>query len=141
MAGSCYAFRTLDHAYSEKSLGSSATRAVEPGSLPQLMSYYDRINAVAPPPCDLVAVSMKRPMVTPAQRHGEFIANPASEGARLCEPQVMCIRRAPPADETRLRRNKPEMRAVAVAAWFAQRECGFVDMPRHRIVDRRQLVF
>ena len=80
-------------------------------------------------------------MVTPAQRHGVFIADPAAEGARLGESQMMGVRWPPPADEARLRRHEPEVRTVAVAAWFAQREGGFVDMPCHRIVDPRQLAF
>ena len=80
-------------------------------------------------------------MMASAQRHGVFIADPAAHGARLCEPQVVSIRWPPPADQARLRRYKLEVRTVAVAAWFAQREGGFVDMPCHRIVDPRQLAF
>ena len=76
-------------------------------------------------------------MVTPAQRHGVFIADPAPQGARLGEPQMMSVGGSPPADQARLHRDKPKMRTVAVATWFAECECGFVDVPCHGIVDRR----
>ena len=74
-------------------------------------------------------------MVTPAQRHGVFVADPAADSARLGKAQMMGVRRPPAADQARLRRHEPEVRTVAVAAWFAQREGAFVDMPCHRIVD------
>jgi hypothetical protein len=78
-------------------------------------------------------------MVAAAERDHVFIADSAAQGARLGEPQMMGVCRLPPADQARLRRHEPEVCAVAVAARFAQRECGFVDMPCHRIVDPRQL--
>jgi hypothetical protein len=128
---------TLDHANAEQCLDAPPARAVEPGSLPQIMGYHDRINLVGLPPCGLIAVPVECAVMASAERHGEFIADPAAEGARLCKPQVMSIRGPPPADQARLRRHKPEMRTVAVATRFVQRECAFVDMPGDRIVDPR----
>ena len=81
-------------------------------------------------------------MMTPAERHGEFIADPAAQRARLGEPQMVGIRRPPPADQTGLGRHEPEVRTIAIAARFIQREGAFIDVPCHRIVDpRRQLAF
>jgi hypothetical protein len=122
-----------DHAHAQKRLDSSAKWAVEPGPSPQLPSDHDRINHVRFPPRGLVSVPMELSMVTPAQRDGEFVANPAAEGAQLGKSQMVCIRRPPPADEARLRRHEPEVRAVAVAAGFAQCKRTFVDVPGNGI--------
>jgi hypothetical protein len=99
------------------------------------MSYRDRINLVAFPPCPLVTVAVERAVVTPAQRHGEFIADPAAEGPRLGVAQVVSVRRPPTADQARLGRHEPEVRAVAVAARFPACEGAFVDVPSDRVVD------
>ena len=43
------------------------------------------------PPRSLVAGAMDRAMMDPAERHGEFIAGLAAEGARLQVAQVMRV--------------------------------------------------
>jgi hypothetical protein len=48
---------------------------------------------------------MKRPMVAPAQRNGQFIADPAAEGVRLSKKKL--VRGPPPADQARLCRYEP----------------------------------
>jgi hypothetical protein len=80
-------------------------------------------------------MTMEDPMMGPAQWDRIFIANPAAEGARLGESQMMGVGRPSAADQAWLRRHEPEMRAVAVAAWFADGEGSFVDVPCHCIVD------
>jgi hypothetical protein len=74
---------------------------------------------------------MEGPMMGPAKRDGVLVAGPAAERARLSEPKVMSIRR--PANQARLRRYDPEVRAIAVAARFVQRKCAFVDVPGNGI--------
>jgi hypothetical protein len=78
---------------------------------------------------------VERAMMTSAQWDGVFVADPATDGARLCKSEMMGIGRPPSADQARLRRHEAEVRAVAVAARFAQRERTFVDMPCHGIID------
>ena len=73
-------------------------------------------------------------MMGAAERDRKLIADPTPQGARLHEPQVMRVRGAASAHEAGLRGNEFEVRAVAVAARFTQRERAFVDMPGDGIV-------
>jgi hypothetical protein len=59
-------------------------------------------------------------MVGAAQRHRELVADPAAQGARLHESEVMGVRRLPPTNEAGLRRHELQMGAIAVATRFAQ---------------------
>jgi hypothetical protein len=74
-------------------------------------------------------------MMGSTERDGKLIAGPTPQGARLHEPQMMRVRRAPSADKAGLCRNELEVRTVAVTAGFAQRECAFVDMPGDGVVN------
>jgi hypothetical protein len=56
---------------------------------------------------------VKLAVMNPAQRHDELIANPMAERARLPKSEVVSIRRAPAADQARLRTHKLAMRLVA----------------------------
>jgi hypothetical protein len=134
-AGSNCPFWTLDHAKAEKGFRPFASRTGKTSLLPQLVSYPDRIDFVALPPCDLITLSVERSMMGSAKWDCVFVTDTATKGASLREAQVMRIRRPPPADQARLRRHEPEVGAVAVAAWFAHREGAFVDVPSHGIVD------
>jgi hypothetical protein len=129
------AIRTLEHAGAEQGLETFPSWAAEPRPLPQLSGHRDRIDAVCLPPCDLVTASMQAPVVGAAQRDCILIAHSPPEGARLGEPQMMGVRRPSAADQAWLRRHELEVRAVAVAAWFAHGEGSFVDVPCHRVVD------
>ena len=53
-----------------------------------------RINAGVFPPCGFIATAVDLAMMSPAQRHGELIADLAAERAVLCEAKMMGIRRA-----------------------------------------------
>jgi hypothetical protein len=137
--------RALDHAYAQKCRVSSVAGPVEACPLPKLSSHPDGINLVGLPPCGLIPVSMENSMMGPAKWDGVLVAHPAAERAQLREPKVMSIRRPPAACDARLRRHEPEVRAVAVTARFAERECAFDDMPRNGIpyplfTDRTQFV-
>jgi hypothetical protein len=72
---------------------------------------------------------MKDSMVGPAERNRELVADPAAQRPWLGKSEMMSVRRPASAQETRLRGYELEMRAIAVAARFAQGEGAFVDMP------------
>jgi hypothetical protein len=103
-------------------------RPAEPGVLPQPLGNRDRVDAGGLPPCRLVAVAVKGAVVGAAERHGELVADPAPQGPRLHEPQMMRVRRAPSADKAGLCSNELELRTVAVTAGFAQGERALIDV-------------
>ena len=57
-----------------------------------------------------------------AERDRKLIADPTPQGARLHEPQVMRVRRAPSAHQARLRGDELQMSTVAIAPRFIQVE-------------------
>jgi hypothetical protein len=69
---------------------------------PQRASLEHRINTSLLPPCCFIAVAMDFAMMPTTQRHGEFIADLASECPALREPQVVGIARLSTANQTRL---------------------------------------
>ena len=73
-------------------------------------------------------------MVGAAKRDGKLITDPTAQSARLHEPQVMRVRRAPSAHEAGLRGNDLEVRMVAVTAGFAQGERTLIDVPGDGII-------
>ena len=107
---------------------------VQASMLPQLSSNHDRIEFEFVPPCRFVAPAMKDPVVGPAKGNRELVADPAAQRSRLGKSQVVGVRRPAAAQEARLGGNELEMRTIAVAAWFAQRESAFIDMPSNRII-------
>jgi hypothetical protein len=108
-------------------------RPVEPGVLPQPVRHRHRVDVGGLPPRRLIAVPVEGAMVGAAERHRELIADPASQGPRLHESEVMGVARLPPAEEARLRRHELQMGAIAVAARFAQGEGRFVDMANNGV--------
>jgi hypothetical protein len=104
------------------------------GLVPQPLRNNDRVEVHRHPPCRLIASPMEGTMMGAAKWNRKLVADPTPQGARLHEPQVMRVRRAPSAHKAGLPSNELEMRTVAVAARFTQWECTFVDMPRNGIV-------
>jgi hypothetical protein len=107
---------------------------VNTGLVPEPLRNSDRVDIHRRPPCRLVASPMEGTMVGAAKRDGKLITDPTAQSARLHEPQVMRVRRAPSAHEAGLRGNDLEVRTVAVTAGLAQRERALVDMPGNRVV-------
>jgi hypothetical protein len=107
--------------------------------LPQPVRNSDRADASGGPPCRLIAAPVKSTMMSAAQRHRELIADPAAQGPRLHESEVMGVARLPPTKQARLRGHELQMGAIAVAARLAQREGALVDVPENGVVRRRQL--
>jgi hypothetical protein len=61
-------------------------------------------------------MSMQLAMMSPAERHREFVADLATECTRLREAQMVWIGRPPAADQARLLNHMPDMIAVTNAA-------------------------
>ena len=77
--------------------------------LPKPLRNFQRFDIQVVPPGHFVTCLMQLLMVITAERHGEFIADLETQGARLCEAQMMRIARLTPTDKTGLRRNKPQV--------------------------------
>lgn len=86
-----------------------------------------RIEVVRPPPFLFVTGAVDLAVVRTAKRHGKFVAHFAPERPGLREPNMMRIRRLPPADQASLRSNEFQMRFIAPPPRFAEGENAFVD--------------
>jgi hypothetical protein len=73
-------------------------------------------------------------MVGAAKGNGELVADAATQRVRLGKSQVVGIRWRAPAHKAGLRGYELQVRTIAVAARFAQREDAFVDMPGNSII-------
>ncbi len=80
---------------------------------PKLHCNRDRIDIPFSPPCSLVALIMKRPMVDVAQRNRPFVADLLSERLGLREPYMVGLGRVTAAYQAGLRSNEAQMIAVA----------------------------
>jgi hypothetical protein len=67
-------------------------------------------------------------MMSPAQRHREFIARLATERTRLRKKQMMRIRRKPTANQAELFDDMPDMVAVTNASRFGEYKDVLVDL-------------
>jgi hypothetical protein len=62
-----------------------------PALLPQLQGYGQRVDIDPVPPHFLIAMLVQFPMMQPAERDGEFVADLAPQRARLCKAQMVSI--------------------------------------------------
>jgi hypothetical protein len=67
------------------------------------------------------------PVMLPAERYGELIADLAAEGARLGKPNVVGFCRPSATKDARLRCDMPQMLLVADAAWLVEGQDALVD--------------
>jgi hypothetical protein len=74
------------------------------------------VNASIFPPGGFITTAMGLAMMAAAQRHGELIADLATECALLREAQMMGICRPSPANQTRLFGYEPDVLLVTKAA-------------------------
>jgi hypothetical protein len=88
---------------------------------PKRPGRRQRIYSGALPPGCFIPAAMDLPVMRTAERHGKLIAHLAPESLRLREAQMVRIRRAPTANQTRLLHNVSDMIAVSNATRF--REC------------------
>ena len=86
--------------------------------LPEIFCGFHWHNLEIGPPRGLVAIAMQVQMVISAQWYGEFVADLASERARLGKFQMMGIAGRASADKTRLGSDESKMSLVS-AIWAA----------------------
>ena len=80
-----------------------------------------------PPPCPLVARAMRAAMMPSTEWNSELVADLAAERARLCEAEVMGVRRLAATDEAGLLGDEAKVHSIAVTARFGNREDALVD--------------
>jgi hypothetical protein len=88
------------------------------GFEPKRACGFTRIYTDLRPPGPLITAAMDFPMMPPAERHGELIADLTAKPPVLGETQMMRIRGSARANQTRLFGNKPHMLAVTNSAWL-----------------------
>jgi hypothetical protein len=107
---------------------------IETRVLPQLSGTSNRVDLGRFPPLRFIASTMEDTMVRTAKGHCELVADPAAQGARLCESQVMRVRRPASAQQAWLRGYELQVRTITISARFAQCERALVDVPGSGIV-------
>jgi hypothetical protein len=95
---------------------------------PQRAGGTGRVKPDFLPPSGFTAMTMKLPMMSPAQRHRELVADFAGERPILGKAQMMRIARLTSANQASLLGDEPHMLAIANASRFWVRQ--------HRLVDR-----
>ena len=100
------------------------------GLYPKASGDLQGIDPEIFPPGLLVARLMQLPVMTPTERHREFIADLQAERPWLGKAQMMRIRRLSSADQTWLAGNKFQMSLVAQPFRFGDRQLTFVDRGR-----------
>ena len=75
---------------------------------------------------------MQLPMMPPAERDGEFVADLAPERAKLGKANVVRICGLPFTDQAALRRDEFQVVLVAKAARLRKRQDAFIDTVRRR---------
>ena len=94
---------------------------------PECASRRCRIDVLTLPPCLLIAGTMQLAMMPPTHRYGELVADLLPHGATLRKAKMVRIRRPPPANETSLLSNRPEVLAVANPSWLRQCQGELID--------------
>ena len=87
-----------------------------------------RIYSYLPPPRDFIAAIVQLAMMPTTQRYRELVADLASHGAGLGEPQMVGVGGASSTDQAGLRCNKLEVGSVAEPTRLANRKYTFVDL-------------
>src|SRR5262245_19731834 len=73
--------------------------AMTAAGCPQLTGDCERVQLVLLPPAFFISAIMDLAMVKIAKRHGEFVADLATQCSRLCKSQMMSMARLSPADQ------------------------------------------
>ena len=105
------------------------TRAIQACLLPQLSGHDNWIKIDRFPPLHFIASVVQDAVVSAAERNDELVTDAAAERAQLRKPQMVGVGRTPSAEEARLGGYKLKMFSVAIAAWLAEGEGTFVDVP------------
>ena len=94
---------------------------------PERACYFQCVDATPFPPGDFISHLMKLPVMATAEWYRKLIADLEADSARLREPQVVRIARLTAADDTRLRRDKPQVCLIAKTLGLADCQNAFVD--------------
>ena len=94
---------------------------------PQLAGRDGRIDPRLAPPFGFIAMTMDLAVMSPAERHGELVADLAAERPALSKAQVMGVAGFAAADQTSLLRHKAHMVAIADAPRLGMGEDGLID--------------
>jgi hypothetical protein len=97
---------------------------------PQFTGDLVWIDASRPSPSSLVAGAMDRAMMDTAEGHGEFIAGPAAECARLQVTKMMRVGWPATADKARLFGDIAKVLSIAITPWGGNGEDALVDADR-----------
>ena len=98
--------------------------------LPQPQREQYRVDFDLLPPSGFVALSVKLPMVNPAQGNGKFIAHLAAKGARLGKPKMVWIARRAAAHDAGLRCDELPMLLVSQPDAFLDDRSAIVPFER-----------
>ena len=88
--------------------------------MPEFEGERNRINFVCLPPSRLVAPAVEFAVMGATEGNGEFVTDPAAEGARLGEAQMVRVRRRAPAHQAGLPRDEFAVLLVAQAHDLAE---------------------
>src|ERR1700723_3666629 len=88
------------------------------GRQPQFSRGLRWINSGIAPLRGFIAVAVEFAMIAAAERDGELVADLSAKCPALGEAQVVGVAGLPAADQAGLRRDEPEVIAVADAPWL-----------------------
>src|SRR5262245_49177688 len=100
---------------------------------PKVLGDANRIDLQVFPPSRFVTYLMQLPVMSPAERYGELIADLQANAARLRKSQMMRVARLPTTDQARLRCHKLEMRFVTQPLGFGNDKLALVDPTGNRL--------
>ena len=96
--------------------------------LPQSFGDFEWVDVAIDraPPLGFVTSPMDLPVMGPAKRDSEFVADFAADGSGLRKSQVMSVRRLAIAEQARLRGNKLQVCFVAPPWRVPERQCASI---------------
>jgi len=99
---------------------------VHPRLIPERTGDFSRIDAGLLPPSPFVAGAVEGAVVDTTERHREFVARFAADGARLYIAKMMRVRRLTAAHKAGLLGDKSDVVLVPDSTWFRQSESALV---------------
>ena len=108
-------------------------KCLRPALLPKPLRDLQRIDFEILPPGNFIAGLMQLPMMTTAKRDGKFVTYFEAQGSGLGKTQMVRIGWLTAADETGLRRNKPQVGLVTKPFGFGNGQNAFINLTREQI--------
>src|SRR5580698_6198842 len=94
---------------------------------PQLAGRDGRIDSRLAPPFGFIAMAVEFAVMSTAERHGELVADLATERPALGKAHMMGVAGVTAADQAGLLRHKVHMLAIADAPRLGMAENGLID--------------